>query len=197
MAARIGANFISPWPGPRRFGSFTCTCAIVAGGHPALDQQSGTGSLSAWPAALQSIIVRRPGEPIASTMRAASATVLTKSVSRARQRLDAIDDAGLRRGARRRARRQSRARAQACSRVLARRHRALLRRAVHEVACRPARAHSSTSRVITSTRARRAAPRRRSTIDRPAGATSSQCRPVIARPCVFDDAAERARLARR
>ena len=27
-AARIGANLISPWPGPRRFGSLTCTCAI-------------------------------------------------------------------------------------------------------------------------------------------------------------------------
>ena len=49
------ANFISPWPGPRRFGSLTWRCAI----RPVGSQRSisaGIDSDSVWPAALQSIM---------------------------------------------------------------------------------------------------------------------------------------------
>ena len=40
-AAKIGAKRISPWPGARRFGSFTCTCAIRPVGSQA-SMSSGT-----------------------------------------------------------------------------------------------------------------------------------------------------------
>ena len=73
---------MSPWPGPRRFGSLTCTWAIWPPGiHAAINASTGTDSV--WPAALQSIMVFNAGEPISSTSRTASATVLIRSVSRA------------------------------------------------------------------------------------------------------------------
>ena len=116
------------------------------------------------------------------TISAASATVLTRSVSRAtaarcsrRRRCARRDLGGARRGSRA-------ARARAIVERLAGGDRALLRRAVHQVACRPAAAHRSTSRVHRPRACARAARRRASTIDRPAGATSSQCSPVTTRP---------------
>ena len=79
-AAKIGANRISPWPGARRFGSFTCTWPISpVGSHVSIS--SGTETDSLRPAALQSIIVLSDGRSIARTISAASATVLTSTVS--------------------------------------------------------------------------------------------------------------------
>ena len=138
-AAKIGAKRISPWPGARRFGSLTWTWRDQAGRQPACRSARAPTAASLAPAALQSIIVRSDGRSISRTISAASATVLIERRLARRERLDAVDDAVRLRRPRRAAARKSRSRPRAVACVSPGGDRALLRRAVHEDACRRAR----------------------------------------------------------